>query len=89
MLAARVRSAVLEGTGLLPDRVLLLEPGTLPRTSSGKLRRRETLMLHLAGKLAPPRKVTPMLLAGAWIKSMLAFRRARQAKKTQTGGSGG
>ena len=89
VLAARVRSAVLEGTGLLPDRVLLLEPGTLPRTSSGKLRRRETLMLHLAGKLAPPRKVTPMLLAGAWLKSMLAFRRARQAKKTKPGDNGG
>ncbi len=53
-----------------------LEPGTLPRTSSGKLRRRETLRLYLAGELAPPAKVTPFLLLGAWLRSRLAFRRA-------------
>lgn len=84
-LEAQVRSAVLEATGLLADHVVLLEPGTLPRTSSGKLRRRETLALHLAGQLQPPRKVTPFLLLGAFARSLLAFRRAKKARKKEGG----
>jgi acyl-CoA synthetase (AMP-forming)/AMP-acid ligase II len=47
------REAVLAATGLAVDRVERLAPGTLPRTSSGKLRRRETLRRHLAGELRP------------------------------------
>jgi fatty-acyl-CoA synthase len=78
-LEAKVREAILEATGLLADQVVPVDPGTLPRTSSGKLRRGETLRLHLEGELAPPRKVTPWLLAGAWVKSRLAFRRAKKA----------
>ena len=78
-LESRVREAILEATGLLVDQVVPVEPGTLPRTSSGKIRRGETLRLHLEGELAPPRKVTPWLLAGAWVKSRLAFRRAKKA----------
>lgn len=79
VLAAQVRATLLESTGLLPDKVVVLEPGTLPRTSSGKLRRSETLRLYLAGELAAPDKVTPFLLLGAWLRSRLAFRRARKA----------
>jgi hypothetical protein len=71
------RDAVLAATGLDPDRVLVLEPGTLPRTSSGKLRRHETLRRHLAGELAPPDSVGPLRLAGALARSQLAFARLR------------
>jgi acyl-CoA synthetase (AMP-forming)/AMP-acid ligase II len=46
------REAVLGATGLAVDRLEVLSPGTLPRTSSGKLRRGETLRLYLAGELA-------------------------------------
>jgi acyl-CoA synthetase (AMP-forming)/AMP-acid ligase II len=45
--------AVLGATGLAADRVVVLAPGSLPRTSSGKLRRAETLRLYLAGELEP------------------------------------
>ncbi len=45
------RRAVLESTGLVPDEVVVLSPGSLPRTSSGKLRRQETLRRHLEGEL--------------------------------------
>ena len=69
--------AVLGTCGLRPDEVHLLEPGTLPRTSSGKLRRQETLKRHLAGDLLPPRRVTPWLLAGAMARSALAHARSR------------
>ncbi|HEV7503970.1 MAG TPA: fatty acyl-AMP ligase [Thermoanaerobaculia bacterium] len=46
------REAVLGATGLAVDRLEVLTPGALPRTSSGKLRRGETLRLYLAGELA-------------------------------------
>ena len=36
-------------TTLRPDRVVVLGPGVLPRTSSGKLRRGETLRRFEAG----------------------------------------
>jgi len=46
------RAAVLRVTGLMPQRVVVLRRGVLPRTSSGKLRRRETLLRLLSGELA-------------------------------------
>jgi acyl-CoA synthetase (AMP-forming)/AMP-acid ligase II len=39
----RCRAAVLDATGVAPDQVVVVDPGTLPRTSSGKLRRSESL----------------------------------------------
>jgi fatty-acyl-CoA synthase len=71
------RAAVLGTTGLVLDRVVALAPGTLPRTSSGKLRRGETLRLHLAGELTAPDPVSPLRLAGAMARSSLAFARLR------------
>jgi len=68
---------VAAATGLDPDHVVVLEPGTIPRTSSGKLRRRETLDRHLAGELTPPDSVTPVRLAGALARSGLAYARLR------------
>ncbi len=67
------RAAVLAVTGLRVDRVLILAPGTLPRTSSGKLRRGETLKLHLRGELKPPKRVGLLTLGGALAKSALAY----------------
>ncbi len=72
-LAEDVRKAVLSRTGLDPDLVLLLEPGTLPRTSSGKLRRRESVRRFKAGELDPPRQVTPWLVAGAMARSAWGY----------------
>ena len=53
-----IASRVQLHTGILPAHVELLAPGTLPRTSSGKLRRREALTQWLTGQLSPPKKVT-------------------------------
>ncbi|MCM2268862.1 MAG: AMP-binding protein, partial [Thermoanaerobaculia bacterium] len=53
-LAARCREAIVAATGLAVDEVRVLAPGALPRTSSGKLRRGETLARHRAGALSPP-----------------------------------
>jgi acyl-CoA synthetase (AMP-forming)/AMP-acid ligase II len=75
------REAVLGATTLSPDLVVALAPGTLPRTSSGKLRRGETLRLYLAGELVPPASATPVRLAGAMTRSSLAYARMRVEKR--------
>ena len=64
--------AIQTATGLKADLVLVLEPGTLPRTSSGKLRRGESLRRWQAGTLVPPASVTVLKLAGAMARSTLA-----------------
>jgi fatty-acyl-CoA synthase len=73
---ADIRAAVVEATGVQPHTVRLLEPGTLPRTSSGKLRRSEALRRYLAGELTAPRKVGAVGLAVEMAKSALAMVRA-------------
>jgi acyl-CoA synthetase (AMP-forming)/AMP-acid ligase II len=57
-LAEDVASRVQERTGIQPAHVELLAPGTLPRTSSGKLRRREARAQWLEGTLSPPEMVS-------------------------------
>ncbi len=67
----RCAEAVRAATHLTVDEVIMLVPGTLPRTSSGKIRRAEALRLFQIGELRPPRSVTPMLLAGALVRGTL------------------
>ena len=50
-IAAKITDQVSRGLGLPPDRVELIPPGSIPKTSSGKLRRDETKQLYLAGTL--------------------------------------
>ena len=50
-IAAAVTEQVSRGLGLPPDKVELIPPGSIPKTSSGKLRREETKQLFLTGKL--------------------------------------
>jgi fatty-acyl-CoA synthase len=76
----RIRSAILERTGIRPHTVLMLEPGSLPRTSSGKLRREEALRRFLAGQLTPPRKVGPVHLSAELARSALAFARSKHGR---------
>lgn len=55
-LAAEVAAAVRTVINLNPDAVTILDAGTLPRTSSGKIRRAETRRRWLAGELSPAGK---------------------------------
>ena len=84
--AEACHAAVLQATGLRVDALHLLDPGTLPRTSSGKIRRSEALRLHQAGALVAPNAVTPVRLAGAMARSALGHLRARRA--TESGEDG-
>ncbi len=78
--AELIRRAVLARTGVRPHTVRLLEPGTLPRTSSGKLRRSEALRRFLAGELTPPRSVGRARLVLEVVRSALAFDRFRRSR---------
>jgi fatty-acyl-CoA synthase len=60
-LASAVIDSISRGLGLPPDRVELIPPGSIPKTSSGKLRREETKQLYLAGTLSASR-------APAWLQ---------------------
>jgi 1-acyl-sn-glycerol-3-phosphate acyltransferase len=53
---AAVTREVTQGLGLPPDRVELIPPGSIPKTSSGKLRREETRELYLAGTLSATKR---------------------------------
>ncbi len=57
-LAREVTARVDESLGLPPDAVELVPPGSIPKTSSGKLRRNETKRLYLDRRLGRAR--TPM-----------------------------
>jgi 1-acyl-sn-glycerol-3-phosphate acyltransferase len=58
---AAITDQVSRGLGLPPDRVELLPPGSIPKTSSGKLRREETKQLFLHGRLSAAK-------APAWLQ---------------------
>jgi acyl-CoA synthetase (AMP-forming)/AMP-acid ligase II len=77
-IAKRCRDAVRAATGLSADTVEVLSPGTLPRTSSGKLRRQEALRRHLDGELTPPRRVTAFHLARRAVRSSFELARVRR-----------
>jgi acyl-CoA synthetase (AMP-forming)/AMP-acid ligase II len=76
-LAADIGGRVLQGIGLTPRTVDVLRPGTLPRTSSGKLRRAAALQAFAAGTLAPPTDPTMLRLLGEVARSQLAWARRR------------
>ena len=75
-IAEAAREAVSSRTGVRPHTVRVLEPGTLPRTSSGKMRRREALRRFQAGTLLPPRKVNVLSVAREVVAGRLARARA-------------
>lgn len=69
------KKRVLARTGIALDRIEVLKPGTLPRTSSGKIRRQETLRRYLEHRLDPPEPVTLTRLLLTMGRSMMAHLR--------------
>ncbi|RPJ76151.1 MAG: AMP-dependent synthetase, partial [Acidobacteria bacterium] len=76
-IARECEARILAATGLSPDHVAVLPAGSLPRTSSGKIRRQAALAQHLTGTLGPPAPVTRLRLAAAVLRSAVAFLWAR------------
>ena len=80
-IAAKVTEQVSQGLGLPPDRVELIPPGSIPKTSSGKLRREETKQLYLAGTLASGRPPVWLQIVRLGTKSGVQnFSRAARAR---------
>jgi len=81
-LAEELRMAVAEQIGLAPSAVCLLKPGSLPRTSSGKLMRRDSRHRYLSGALNASASLRPMFprrLIHAAIAAFLRFMARRRA----------
>ena len=70
-LATRCREAILRAASVDPALVVVLAGGTLPRTSSGKIRRGETMRRWLDGTLIPWESLLPEALAGEWAPGAL------------------
>jgi fatty-acyl-CoA synthase len=83
-ITAAINEEVARGLGLPPDRVELIRPGGVPKTSSGKLRRDETKRLYLAGTLSAAKPPAWMQIArlgaGSYLKgAMQGMRRGIRA----------
>ena len=76
-LAAEIRDRVVAGIGLMPQTVAVLTPGTLPRTSSGKLRRAAALEAYAAGRLSAPARMTSIRLLKELARSQVAWGKRR------------
>lgn len=68
-LEERIGRAVTARTGLVPAAVVLLAPGTLPRTSSGKIRRSEARRQYLLAELSAPKPVNAFRLGLELVRS--------------------
>jgi acyl-CoA synthetase (AMP-forming)/AMP-acid ligase II len=83
-LAGELRIAVAEQIGLAPSAVCLLKPGSLPRTSSGKLMRRDARDRYLSGALDGAASLRPMFLRRlihAAVEAFLRFMARRRASQ--------
>jgi acyl-CoA synthetase (AMP-forming)/AMP-acid ligase II len=76
-LATRISAAIVARTSIRPHAVELVSPGTLPRTSSGKLRRGEALRQYAAGELHAPRRVHLLSLGAELARSAAAHARRK------------
>ncbi|NOY70709.1 MAG: fatty acyl-AMP ligase [Deltaproteobacteria bacterium] len=72
-LAQKASAEIAGAFAIRPESVIVMEPGTILRTSSGKLRRGPTLNQYLAGTLAPPKQVTIFRMAAEMMRSRIAL----------------
>ncbi len=84
MLTGRVIEAVTSRVGVPPDRVVLVAPGAVPKTSSGKIQRRESKRLFLEGALhrghgSFARQAAGLYLAGLPARAGMLLRRVGRA----------
>jgi len=80
---AEIRRAITEAAGIPPDHIVLLGPNSIPKTSSGKLRRAETRRLFLTGELgrkaAPWIQIARLAILGIPARTTRALRHAATA----------
>jgi|HubBroStandDraft_4_1064222.scaffolds.fasta_scaffold07785_3 fatty-acyl-CoA synthase len=76
---SEINALVSQAIGMPPDLIELLPPHSIPKTSSGKLRRMETRRLYLAGRLG---KQTPIWLQMARLALISAPQRLGNGLKS-------
>ena len=78
-----IRRAITEAAGIPPDHIVLLGPNSIPKTSSGKLRRAETRRLFLTGELgrktAPWIQIARLAILGIPARTTRALRHAAKS----------
>jgi 1-acyl-sn-glycerol-3-phosphate acyltransferase len=82
-LEARVRDVVLDTAGTPPDEIVLAPPRSVPKTSSGKIRRSTAKQLYERGRLGRRERrlwwqVVRLAAAGLWPRAVRLFRRLRE-----------
>ncbi len=55
-LHARAREVAVDAVGIVPDDIVLVRPGTVPKTQSGKIRRAAAKELYLKGEIGGARR---------------------------------
>jgi acyl-CoA synthetase (AMP-forming)/AMP-acid ligase II len=68
-----IRKKVKEDTGCSPDRVILVPPGTVAKTSSGKIQRYLCRERYLGGEFSRPRRGGVWKRIGFWLRFLTAF----------------
>jgi acyl carrier protein len=63
---------VASATGVPPDQILLVPPGTVPKTSSGKIQRSACRAAYLEGRLKGHRQKVPLQVAAVLLRSIQA-----------------
>ena len=71
-LARDVKTEIAKATGLTVDEVVIVDAGTIPKTSSGKLQRRKARQLFEEGLLVKREDEGALKLAGRLVESQLA-----------------
>ena len=66
-LKARARTVVTDIVGSPPDDIVLVQPGTVPKTSSGKIRRAAAKERYLAQQFDLPRRALRWQIARLWL----------------------
>ncbi|MEC7526005.1 MAG: fatty acyl-AMP ligase [Myxococcota bacterium] len=71
-LARNVKAEIAKQTGLTVDEVIVVDAGTIPKTSSGKLQRRKARTQFEEGKLQKREDESALKVAGRLVESQLA-----------------
>jgi 1-acyl-sn-glycerol-3-phosphate acyltransferase len=69
-LIGEVMEKVAAATDIRPDIVSLVPSDTIPKTSSGKLRRAALRSAYLKGKMGPPRRPAALQIARLWLAGL-------------------
>ncbi|HMD97860.1 MAG TPA: AMP-binding protein [Terriglobia bacterium] len=78
---ARIEAGIIHNVGLIvgtpPDKVVLLPPQSIPKTSSGKIRRNETRSLYERNELAAGKRPPWLQIVRLWLRNADAWAAAR------------